>query len=575
MRKPLLAALGASLVPSALCATGNVLVIVADDLGKDWLGLYGLSADPPSTPNLDALAASGVVFTNAWANPLCSPTRAAIQTGRYGFRTGIGGLVDNSQALAQSEVTLPEMLDLGTAGAYSHAYFGKWHLGNAGVGGALSPNLAGWDHFSGNAASAGSLVPGEDYFHFTKVVDGASIVVDGYATSDLVDDALAWIAATEVGGGPWLACTAFQAVHDPFHAPPPELHGVDLSAAGPPATDPVPYFRAMVEALDTEIGRLLSGIDLGETTVIFLADNGTDDRVVLAPFDPDHAKNSLYQGGVGVPFVVAGQAVAAAGTSAGLVHAADIFATVAELAGVDLGAVLPPGLVLDSVSFAPYLADPALSSVRSTLFSERFTPNGPVSGPLAPAVFGTYCQPDLGFAGPGTALISVCGDPLISGTSAGLALTGAPPFAPSFLAAGIVAGALPIAGGTMVPFPPAVLVPVLADGLGQWELAGIYGAVPGPYSLYVQMAVLDAAELEGVALTNAVRVDFGGWNAKAIRDERYKLIADTHVGFTRFFDLDQDPLELADLLADGTLTAEEEARYDSLRQALDTLITSP
>ena len=71
-------------------AQDNVLLVIADDLGTDWLGLYGQSPDPPSTPNLDALAAGGIVFTNAWANPLCSPTRAALFTGRYGFRTGVG-----------------------------------------------------------------------------------------------------------------------------------------------------------------------------------------------------------------------------------------------------------------------------------------------------------------------------------------------------------------------------------------------------------------------------------------------------------------------------------------------------
>jgi arylsulfatase A-like enzyme len=477
-------------VPPAFAGSteGNVLILIADDLGVDWLGMYGLAADPPSTPHLDALAASGIRFHNAWANPLCSPTRAAIQTGRYGFRTGVGNLVDTAYALPLAELTLPEALELGTDGATAHALFGKWHLGNLAVGGELAPNLAGWGHFAGTAAAAGLPGPGEDYFHYTKVVDGSSTVVDGYLTSDLVDDALAWIGAADAADEPWLAVAAFQAVHAPIHAPPPELHGVDLSAAGPPESDPVPYFRAMVEALDTEIGRLLEGVDLQRTTVIFLGDNGTSPQVVVPPFDPARAKNTVYEGGVHVPLFVAGAAVEVPGTTCdGLVHAVDLFATALELAGVDLAAVLPPDLALDSVSFAPYLADPALPSLRSTLFTEVFKPNGPVSGPLAEAVIGPYCQEDEGF-GAGLRLLAVCGDPLIDIGSAELHLAGAPSFAPSILAVGALAQPMAILGGTMVPFPPALLVPLVADGAGELLVPGIHGVVPGPWELHLQMS---------------------------------------------------------------------------------------
>ena len=98
---------------------GNVLILVADDFGLDQMRVYGVASNPPPTPNLDLLAASGVVFRNVWSQPTCSPTRATLQTGRYGFRTGIGATIDpftGGPALPLSEVTLPEMLDLGTGG---------------------------------------------------------------------------------------------------------------------------------------------------------------------------------------------------------------------------------------------------------------------------------------------------------------------------------------------------------------------------------------------------------------------------------------------------------------------------
>ncbi|MHC5212536.1 MAG: sulfatase-like hydrolase/transferase, partial [Planctomycetota bacterium] len=131
---------------------GNVLIVVADDLGVDMVGAYGEGSDPPPTPVIDSLASQGVLFRNAWSNPVCSPTRAALLTGRPAFRNGIGYIVDaspNNLALPYAEVTLPEMLALGTGGNYRSGAFGKWHLGNDSVGGALAPNLAGFDHFAG------------------------------------------------------------------------------------------------------------------------------------------------------------------------------------------------------------------------------------------------------------------------------------------------------------------------------------------------------------------------------------------------------------------------------------------
>jgi arylsulfatase A-like enzyme len=565
-------------VPSAFAgpAQDNVLILIADDLGVDWLGMYGLAADPPSTPHLDALAASGIRFQNAWSTPLCSPTRAAIQTGRYGFRTGVGNLVDATYALPLAELTLPEVLDLGTGGATAHALFGKWHLGNSAVGGELAPNLAGWGHFAGTAVAVGVAGPGENYFEYTKVVDGKVEVVDGYLTSDLVDDALAWIAAADGAGEPWLAVTAFQAVHTPFHAPPPELHGVDLSGAGPPESDPVPYYRAMVESLDTELGRLLEGVDLERTTVVFVADNGTSYEVVVPPFDPARAKNTVYEGGVRVPLFVAGSAVLAPGTTCdALVSAVDLFATAVELAGVDLSAVLPPEHVLDSVSLVPYLADPALPSLRSTVFTELFLPNGPVAGPWPEAVIGTFCQADEGFGGPGSVALAMCGDPLIAIGSADLRVSGAPPFAPSILALAALAQPTPLLGGTLVPYPPALLLPLVADAAGEVVLPGLHGPLPGLLELYVQVAVLDPGQSQGLAFTNALRVAFLPWNAKAMRDARYKLIADVHGGFVRFYDLLLDPLEHDDLLVQGPLSPEAEESYLALRAELDALLAPP
>jgi arylsulfatase A-like enzyme len=546
----------------------NVLIVLADDLGVDWVGRYGSPIAPP-TPNLDRLAADGVTFWNAWSPPMCSPARACVQTGRYGFRNGVGSNVTPTGALALSELTLPEALDLAEpgGGAACHALFGKWHLGSSAVGGLLSPNLAGWGRFAGSATHAGALAGGEDYFHWTKVTDGVAGLVDAYVTTVNVDDALAWIGARSE---PWLCMVALVSVHTPVHAPPSELHAIDLSGAGPPKLDPLPYMQAMIQAMDTEIGRLLAAVDPATTTVIFAADNGTSEFLTLPPLDPLHAKNSLYQGGIRVPMIVRGPGVAVPGAiCTAAVHLVDVFPTALELAGA--AASLPPELVLDGISLVPYLADAGRPSLRATAFSEVFQPNGAHPGRLAAPAALPFCQPDLGFAGPGAATLALCGDPMVVSAKLELAVAGVEPFAPIAL---VLSGSLaptPLLGGTLAANPPSVVLFGIADAGGALVLAGLDVLAPGPFALFVQALALAPELPGGAAFTNAIRADYLAWDMKAASDGRFKLIADVHGGFQRLFDLELDPLEKDDLFA-GPLSVDAGAAALALRGAIDALI---
>ncbi|MEO0651267.1 MAG: sulfatase-like hydrolase/transferase [Planctomycetota bacterium] len=353
--------------------TGNVLVIVVDDVGTELLASYG-SDDPVATPNLDRLAADGVVFDTAWANPLCSPTRALVMTGRHAFRTGVGGVVTpHTAALPLEEVTLPEAVAAARGDEVATAAFGKWHLGNGRVGGAASPNHAGWQHFSG---TLGNLVGRATYREYEAVVDGQPVTRRGYATSHTVDDALEWIGVQD---RPWLAYVAFHAAHASFHAPPAALIATDLTNALPVEQDPRPYFRAMIEALDTELGRLLDGLGGAreETTVLFLSDNGTTPHVIANEAQAARAKGSLFEGGLRVPLIAAGRGVADPGRRVTApVGAIDVFATACDLLGVDPQAALPARAVLDSRSFLPLLEEPSAAATRATLYAEVFAPNG-------------------------------------------------------------------------------------------------------------------------------------------------------------------------------------------------------
>lgn len=359
---------------------GNLLVLIADDLGTDGLRLF--NADPaaslPPTPHIDALAREGVLFRNAYAYPTCSPTRATILTGRYGFRTGIGyALADPSEpVLRASEYALPEVLNALPSLGYRHANIGKWHLSF----GASDPNtLGGWGHFSGVLIGA---LPSYDVW--PKTLNGETTTAyRGYATTDNVNDALAWIGRQ--AGQPWLLWMAFNAAHTPYHKPDSALHSYDRLPDSLIAVqnNPRPYYEAMVESLDSEIGRLLAGVDRAKTTVVFLGDNGTLHTVIQPPYPQDRGKGTLYQGGIRIPLIVAGPAVIRPGReSSHLVHSVDLFATLLNLAGANSSAVIPAGHPVDSRSLMPILRDEPFVPSESCILTENF------SATLAPAVAG-------------------------------------------------------------------------------------------------------------------------------------------------------------------------------------------
>lgn len=347
---------------AAAAQTPNTLLVVADDVGIDGIGCYGFAAAAP-TPNLDALAARGVRFTNAHTTPLCSPTRASILTGRHGFRTGIGRALASSPGLAASEVLLPEIL---APAGVATALIGKWHLGDD--LGALTPTAEGFGTFTGSIAGVIN-----NYYAWPKVENGVTATSTTYATTDLVDEALGWIA---VNGGPWFVMLSFQAAHTPLHAPPAHLHSQNLAGLSPQTT-PLPFYKAMIQAMDAEFGRLLASLPaatLANTNVIFVGDNGTASLVVEPPFDPQRCKGTCYQGGVKVPMIAAGPAVGGAPRSeAALVSAVDYFTTLAALQGVDARAAVPADVALDGVDFRPLLAAPGQSPVRDFVYAQEFT----------------------------------------------------------------------------------------------------------------------------------------------------------------------------------------------------------
>ena len=369
----MLRTLALALVPTLAQAQNNVLLVVADDVGVDKIGVYAEGTMIPPTPNIDSLAATGVLFRNAWSNPVSSTTRATMLTGRYSFRTGVGYLSLPSEGeLPLSEYIIPELLDTIGTSSWSHAAIGKWHLGNDFVGGLLAPNLAGFDHYAGTLTNLDPMTDG--YFFWPKTVDGVQSYSTNYITTEEVDEAIAWIGTAQQ---PWYCQVWFWAAHAPYAMSPPALHTYTLPPIIPHG-DISPHYDATVQSMDTELGRLLATIDpsvLANTTIIFTSDNATVAEASYPPFLPSHAKIGVYEGGINVPLIIKGPQVVDPGREEdAVVHTVDLFETAMDIAGVDLATALPAGHKIDSVSLMPYLTSSSAPDQRKMVFSELFYP---------------------------------------------------------------------------------------------------------------------------------------------------------------------------------------------------------
>lgn len=374
----------------------NILLIVLDDVGTDKLRLFDELQAPPyaRTPRLDALAEGGIRFRNFYVNPVCSASRACIQTGRYTFRTGMGA---NSEVwkLPDSELLLAELLRNGFASGqpYRCGAFGKWHLGQ---GDATHTVNNGYQRFYGSPRNTA------DHFLWTKTEhDEGSLPVEipesDWSASIARADAVRWINAQ---GGPFFAYVAFNPPHEDWQVPPKallsdatiaELEGYAEGQVAEPPQRRL-FYQAMLEAVDTEIGNLIDGIDRlkrANTMIFVVCDNGTSPRVVTAPHDPRHSKAAVYQLGVRVPLIVSGPLVPGQAPSGGyecggLIGAVDLWRTIAEITGADEALAFQsqgfsaPYPELDSVSFLPLIRNPRELGTRSLAFSQIFGPPGPI-----------------------------------------------------------------------------------------------------------------------------------------------------------------------------------------------------
>ncbi|MCX6854510.1 MAG: sulfatase-like hydrolase/transferase, partial [Verrucomicrobia bacterium] len=358
----------------------NILLIIADDFGADSFPLTATGGTTAPMPNITALKNSGVLFSRAYAHPTCSPTRASLLTGRHPYRTGIGAQLTGatSPQLSTTEFTLPDAFAANSGLGYSLAMFGKWHL-NSGGGVNDSPRtVGGWPHFAGTIIGA---IP--DFLAWTKITNNVSAATTTYATTDLANDVISFI-TTRPSTTPWFAWCAFNAPHAPFHVPPSGLH-----TYGTPTTNRGMY-EAACQALDTEVGRILTNVNLANTNVIFIGDNGTPGQVIQTPYTAAKAKETIYEGGIRVPLIIAGPAVVSPNrTSTARVHAVDLYSTILEMAGINVSATQPSTQALDSQS--------VMSILQNTTTAPRYAFSQEFSADLLTSVSGRALVDDAGY----------------------------------------------------------------------------------------------------------------------------------------------------------------------------------
>lgn len=356
--------------------TPNIVIILADDLGNADLGYRGSDI---STPNIDALAASGVKLEDFYGMPVCTPARSSLMTGRYAMRQGLQTLVifpSHTYGLPEDEITVAKALK--TAG-YQTALVGKWHLGHADK--KYWPQNRGFDSFYGN------LVGEVDYFSKERggIIDwqrdGKFFKEDGYYT-DLVGNEAVNLIKEHKPNHPLFLYVAFLSPHAPYQAP--EKY-TDLYK------DKIKdnfrrTYAAMITAMDDQVGRIVEALkknNMYENTIIFFSsDNGgaTNPLFATGARSPEErasnpaelsmdqkppasngifrgGKGSLYEGGVRVPTIIAWPGKLKPSTIDVPMQHVDLMPTLLFLAGVNESKDKP----LDGLNMWPVLTGQKLT----------------------------------------------------------------------------------------------------------------------------------------------------------------------------------------------------------------------
>jgi len=349
--RTVLCTLAVAIAATAGAVQPSFLILFADDMGYGDVGCYGSAI---ATPNLDRLAGQGMRFTDFYAGaPNCSPSRAALLTGRIAARTGLYNYIppQNGLHLPADEITLAHLL---RGAGYATGLFGKWHLSRLDQSPQPKPANYGFDYTfcTHNNAEPSHRDPDNFYRNGTPLGK-----LEGYSCDLVAEETIGWLRRRTPDAPPFLAYVAFHEPHQKIAAPP------DLVAHYKAAGHENPLYSATIANLDRAIGRILDALDaqgLADNTVVFFAsDNGPWRDGSQGPFRGK--KSDLWEGGIRVPgiFRWPGRITpgATTATPAGVV---DLLPTFCAIAGIQP----PQDRAIDGTDLTPLFKGAALE--RST-----------------------------------------------------------------------------------------------------------------------------------------------------------------------------------------------------------------
>lgn len=342
----------------------NVLIVVSDDQGYVDAGFQGSSE--VATPNLDRLAATGVVCTSGYvSHPFCSPTRAGLLTGRYQARFGheynpVYDPLDSNEGLPLTEKLLPQYFQ---EAGYKTGWVGKWHLG-------ATPAHAPWQRgfsdcfgFIGGGHAFINWNPNERQYTLPLTKNGQPISdVPKHLTESLGQEAAEFVKRNQAS--PWFLYLAFNAPHTP-HQPTAEREQQFAHIEDPQRRK----YLAQVSLMDDAIGAVTTALDESgqtqRTLIFFFSDNGGPVKNGANNGGLKGQKGQVYEGGVRVPFIVNWPAkLASQSTFHAPVSSLDVLATSLSAAGISM----PVDKKYDSVNLLPYLRGEIKSEPHAAIY---------------------------------------------------------------------------------------------------------------------------------------------------------------------------------------------------------------
>jgi arylsulfatase A-like enzyme len=340
----------------------NIVIILSDDQGNADAG-YQRSPSTISTPAIDQLASEGIVFTDGYASAyVCAPTRAGLLTGRYQQRFGFYKASDSRQGMPLDEITIADILK---KEGYHTGVFGKWHLG---LTEGYHPLSRGFDEFYGFLGHGAhdyfdlSCKENPDDFHQCIYRNREIINDTGYLTDNLAREACSFIRNNAKEGKPFFLYLPFNAVHWPLQAPEEDIKKFN---SGDAERD---IQLAMIYRMDIAVGEViktLKSTGIYENTIIFFfSDNGGAARVKANNLPLRDYKQSVYEGGIRVPFIISWPLKIQPTVSSEAVISLDIMPTVCAILRIDL----PNDRIYDGKNMMPIIEGKLKGPLHESLF---------------------------------------------------------------------------------------------------------------------------------------------------------------------------------------------------------------